>query len=838
MWCLSTVLCLLIAFVFPNTVFALSKAQRSLYTKNILYYDLEACPAGAASPSGGNAQVEAVLKSIAERNTTGTTAISVSHISGNTVSAVNGDKQMATRSTYKIYVAYAILKAIKDGKFSWASVSNDFNNMIISSDNVAAEKLLNMNAVGGPSGITRLLQDEVGLSDKTVMGTGSHTDSSGTTGSLSTANDFIKFLKKLENRNLPGLDKGSDGELYNHLLSAMKQQSARTTGIKAGVDPGTEVADKPGWGPVPPTGGIGAATNDVGIVYIPNKYAVAILTDFPNENWEYIANAAKEINEVMKSTPDSTSSVPTGSEGRGSETSQPQSDIQYKTAGNIPLGGITTLATTYGGKYSNGQWVPSNEIQGGGDDDTGYASFGDIPLPGKTAIAELGNGEAMGHLPYGKDGPNVKNTKLELTYRGKSIIAEKWDWGTGGSHGAKIDLWWETARLLGVRGENPTIKVRVVDESTPVTPVDGTAQPAVDGETVAVCCPENGSGSAAALTGGTNEEKVWNFFIGKGLEPFQAAGIIGNMYAESAVEPQRLQGTSPGTRTPADQVSGDIGWGLVQWTPASKFIDPTKAAGKDPNDIAVQLEFLWDQLEGRGPIPEKQAGDDLKATTNIEDAVRAFQGDSRIGGRYTGYERPADQQGSLQTRIDKARDVLARYGSGSAGSGTVGGSGGGACPSPAAGDNGEIVGNFSLPVDKKYKDSFNDPHHDYPAIDIPVPNGEKIYSMTGGKVVSAGDGYNGGMGTHVYVDAGDGVFFKYFHGVSGSLRVAIGDTIAPGKLLMLADNSGRSYGNHLHLEITMGSAYGTKKCPQKLLMGIVEGDPPDIESLPESGCIE
>ncbi len=176
---------------------------------------------------------------------------------------------------------------------------------------------------------------------------------------------------------------------------------------------------------------------------------------------------------------------------------------------------------------------------------------------------------------------------------------------------------------------------------------------------------------SASLIGSENAEKVFNFFRGKGMEAWQAAGIIGNMTAESGVEPQRLQGTPIDVKTPAESFSGSLGWGIVQWTPGSKFIDTINPISK-ANELGVQLEFLWKQLEGKGPLPEKQAGDELKRTTDVESATVAFQGTEPGGtvqyegksyGPYTGFERPADKQGSIAFRIDTAKSIFAKYGS-------------------------------------------------------------------------------------------------------------------------------------------------------------------------------
>ncbi len=151
---------------------------------------------------------------------------------------------------------------------------------------------------------------------------------------------------------------------------------------------------------------------------------------------------------------------------------------------------------------------------------------------------------------------------------------------------------------------------------------------------------------------GKNAEVVWRFFADK-LPAHQIAGIIGNMAAESGVQPQRLEGTASGVITPAEVVVSQqrVGWGLVQWTPAGKIIN-TMSPVSTANNIDNQLRFLWDQLEGRTPSPEKSAGDQLKATTDIRQATTIF-GDK--------YERPADLSASLEFRISAANGAFERF---------------------------------------------------------------------------------------------------------------------------------------------------------------------------------
>lgn len=359
------------------------------------------------------------------------------------------------------------------------------------------------------------------------------------------------------------------------------------------------------------------------------------------------------------------------------------------------------------------------------------------------------------------------------------------------------------------------------------------ADGAIGGGAIPTSTPSTGCackiGSGVGLVGNDNAEKVYNYFVGKGYQPFQAAGILGNMMAESSVEPMRLQGTGPGVETPADQVGDRVtGWGLVQWTPGSKFINPTIAEGKDPNDLGVQVEFLWNQLEGNGPIPEKAAGDAIKASTTIEEATSIFT---------LQYERPSVEGRKIDLRTGFARDFLAQFGS------NTGGVASGSKSSCGGGGNGQVVGGFSLPTDRSFYDSnqvwFTKPHHDYPAADIPVPEGTPIYSMTAGKIIAAPAG--AGCGNGVIIEAAPGIRFQYCHGSDGGSvdGARLGDTVQPGQLIMHSSYTGNvdppgPQGTHLHLDIQIN---GTKHCPQALFTSIADGSPiQDLSTLATGGC--
>ena len=45
------------------------------------------------------------------------------------------------------------------------------------------------------------------------------------------------------------------------------------------------------------------------------------------------------------------------------------------------------------------------------------------------------------------------------------------------------------------------------------------------------------------VTGSSTEKTIWNYFIVKGMSPAGVAGLMGNLYAESGLNPQNLQNT-------------------------------------------------------------------------------------------------------------------------------------------------------------------------------------------------------------------------------------------------------------------------------------------------------
>lgn len=133
------------------------------------------------------------------------------------------------------------------------------------------------------------------------------------------------------------------------------------------------------------------------------------------------------------------------------------------------------------------------------------------------------------------------------------------------------------------------------------------------------------------LIGSTNEEKIWNYLKSKGFSDCGAAGLMGNLYAESGLRSNNLQNTYEGKLGMADAeytelvdkgsytnfVRDSAGYGLAQWTYWSRkqgLLEYAKASGKSIGDLEMQLEYLLKELTSYGLISQ------LKTATSVLEA--------------------------------------------------------------------------------------------------------------------------------------------------------------------------------------------------------------------------
>ena len=131
------------------------------------------------------------------------------------------------------------------------------------------------------------------------------------------------------------------------------------------------------------------------------------------------------------------------------------------------------------------------------------------------------------------------------------------------------------------------------------------------------------------LTGNTNEERIWNYLTAAGLNACGAAGLVGNLYAESGLSHTNLQNTydkklgyTDAAYTAAvdsgtyDNFARDsAGYGLAQWTYWSRkqnLLDYARGKGKSVGDLETRLEFLLKELASYGHSPKRHKGEELR----------------------------------------------------------------------------------------------------------------------------------------------------------------------------------------------------------------------------------
>lgn len=118
-----------------------------------------------------------------------------------------------------------------------------------------------------------------------------------------------------------------------------------------------------------------------------------------------------------------------------------------------------------------------------------------------------------------------------------------------------------------------------------------------------------------ALVGSNNEQKIWNYFIGKGISERGVAGLMGNLQAESGLKPNNLQNSFNTKFNMTDEqytaivnngsyqgfATDSAGYGLAQWTSAGRkkgLYDFMKARKCPIDDLEGQLDYLYKELTG------------------------------------------------------------------------------------------------------------------------------------------------------------------------------------------------------------------------------------------------
>lgn len=159
---------------------------------------------------------------------------------------------------------------------------------------------------------------------------------------------------------------------------------------------------------------------------------------------------------------------------------------------------------------------------------------------------------------------------------------------------------------------------------------------------------------------------IWNYLMGKIGNSCGVAGLMGNLYAESALKSNNLQqtyetklGYSDTTYTAAvdndsygNFVNDCAGYGLAQWTYWSRkqnLLNYAQSKKKSIGDLTVQLEFLVKELSES----YKTVWNTLKNAKSVLEASNSV---------LLNYERPANQGSSVQaTRAKYGQSYYDKY---------------------------------------------------------------------------------------------------------------------------------------------------------------------------------
>lgn len=151
-----------------------------------------------------------------------------------------------------------------------------------------------------------------------------------------------------------------------------------------------------------------------------------------------------------------------------------------------------------------------------------------------------------------------------------------------------------------------------------------------------------------------NEQIIWQYFKSKGLSDAGVAGLMGNLYAESGLNPKNLQNsyekklgmTNESYTAAVDNgsytnfVRDSAGYGLAQWTFWSlkqDMLNYIKAKNKSIGDLNAQIEFLAYELSTQF----KSVWNILCTTNSVKEASNTV---------LLQFERPADQSVSVQNK--------------------------------------------------------------------------------------------------------------------------------------------------------------------------------------------
>ena len=153
-------------------------------------------------------------------------------------------------------------------------------------------------------------------------------------------------------------------------------------------------------------------------------------------------------------------------------------------------------------------------------------------------------------------------------------------------------------------------------------------------------------------TDNSNAKIIWDYLMKKINNPYGVAGLMGNLQAESGLNPKNLQNSCEKKSGYTDQTytlnvdngtytkfATDLyGYGLAQWTSQGRKLGLYNSKGnKSIGDLTMQLDYLWKELNTSYKIVLKT----IKSAKSVKEASDIV---------LTKFERPKDQSDAVKMK--------------------------------------------------------------------------------------------------------------------------------------------------------------------------------------------
>jgi len=140
-----------------------------------------------------------------------------------------------------------------------------------------------------------------------------------------------------------------------------------------------------------------------------------------------------------------------------------------------------------------------------------------------------------------------------------------------------------------------------------------------------------------------NEKIIWNFLLKKIKNEYGVAGMMGNLFAESYLNPHQLQNdlydderkkseqyttkVTNGTYTANEFINDSKGYGLAQWTLDARkgsLYYYAKEVKKSIGSLSMQLDYLWKELTHHEMKYTDDEGNEVSYTLTFDVNVTPF----------------------------------------------------------------------------------------------------------------------------------------------------------------------------------------------------------------------